>query len=98
MIESVNKGGDGIIRSVNIRTTTGKTNCPITHLYPLEFTAEETSTHVQSDQNLGQPATNLPVHRPVRDAAKRGQCQMRQWIDLLCAPPGGCPEDLTYLV
>ena len=86
MIESVNKGEDRIIRSSNIRTTTGKTNRPVNCLYPLELTAEETSTHVQSDHHLGQPETNVHVNRPIRDAAKRGKCQMRQWIDILRPP------------
>ena len=39
VIESVNKGEDGLIRSANIRTTTGRTNRPIARLYPLEVTA-----------------------------------------------------------
>ena len=38
VIESVNKGRDGIIRSADICTTTGKTNRPITRLYTLELT------------------------------------------------------------
>ena len=36
IIESGNKGKDGLIRSANIRTANGRTNCPIVRLYPLE--------------------------------------------------------------
>ena len=36
VIESVNKGADGLIRSANIRTATGRTNRPIARLYPLK--------------------------------------------------------------
>ena len=43
MIEGVNKGADGLIRSAFIQTTTGKTNQLIAHLYPLEVTASETA-------------------------------------------------------
>ena len=43
VIEGVNKGADGLIRSAVIQTTTGKTNQPIAHLYPLEVTASETA-------------------------------------------------------
>ena len=36
VIESVNKGADGLIRSANIRMATGRTNRPIARLYPLK--------------------------------------------------------------
>ena len=42
VIEGVNKGADGLIRSSVIQTTTGKTNQPIAYLYPLEVTASVT--------------------------------------------------------
>lgn len=38
VIEEVNRGDDGYIRSVTVRTTNGKTNRPIARLYPLEVT------------------------------------------------------------
>ena len=41
VIESVNRGADGMIRSANIRTANGRTNCPIARLYPLEVSAAE---------------------------------------------------------
>ena len=43
VIEGVNKGVDGLIRSAVIQTTTGKTNQPIAHLYPLKVRASETA-------------------------------------------------------
>ena len=43
VIEGVNKGADGLIRSAVIQSTTGKTNQPIAHLYPLEVTVSETA-------------------------------------------------------
>ena len=46
VIESVIRRNDGLIRAVNIRTSTGKTTHPITKLYPLEVTsyADESSS------------------------------------------------------
>ena len=92
MIESVNKGRDGVIRLANIHTTTGRTNRPITRLYPLELTAEERSTDVQDDIQPEQSRTDVPTRRPVREAARRGQQLMRQWTTSLCAPPEDVPE------
>ena len=43
VIEGVNKGADELIRSAVIQSTTGKTNEPIAHLYPLEVTASDTA-------------------------------------------------------
>ena len=37
IIESVNRGADGMIRSANIRTATGRTNRPIARLYPQQL-------------------------------------------------------------
>ena len=34
VIEQLNKGADGLVRSVQLRTSTGRTNCPIAKLYP----------------------------------------------------------------
>jgi len=50
VIEGVNKGADGLIRSADIRTTTGRTNRPIARLYPLEVTASD-STRESSQTN-----------------------------------------------
>ena len=44
VIESLNKGEDGLVRSANIRTTTGRTNRSIARLNPLEVTAADQPT------------------------------------------------------
>ncbi|XP_065894153.1 uncharacterized protein [Dysidea avara] len=72
VIESVNKGADGMIRSANIRTTTGRNNRPIARLYPLEITVE-TSTNTPADDQPGQSTIDTPVCQPTREAAKKGQ-------------------------
>jgi len=94
VIKSLNKGGDGMIRSANIRTTTGRTNRPIAHLYPLEVTAPEmtvkpSNTEVSEDRGINQPT--IPPRRPVREAARVGQERMKEWISSLRGPP----EDVT---
>jgi len=55
VIESLNKGVDDMIRSANIRTTSGRTNHPIAHLYPLgvnspdmAMTAPETDSETRT--------------------------------------------------
>ena len=98
VIEGVNKGADGLIRSADIRTTTGKTNRPIARLYPLEVTASETAKRTTSQTNNTEPSTPSAIDadvpactRPIRDAAKKGREQMKQWTTSLRGPP----EDVT---
>jgi len=81
VIESVNKGVDGKIRSANIRTPTGRTNRPVAWLYPLEL-SEDTITNTQ-EQSM--PAADLPLRQSIRGAAKRGQEVVKQWIASLHA-------------
>jgi len=98
VIERLMKRADGLVRSADIRTTTGKTNQPIARLYPLEVTASGTVRDAPqaNSAELSSSATNdsdeptLPT-RPVRNAAKRGREQVKQWITSLRCPP----EDVT---
>ena len=59
IIEKINKGEDGLIRSVNVKTSTGKTNRPITKLYPLEVKAAEQHT-MDSTGETATTTTQLP--------------------------------------
>jgi len=88
VIEGLNKGSDGFVRSADIRTANGKTNRPIARLYPLEVTAaESTNTTIQQTTDTDTPTSS----RPVRDAARKGREQVKQWTSFLLAPP----EDVT---
>ena len=90
VIESVNKGADGLVRSANIRTATGRTNRPIACLYPLEVTATEMTVKpstVKMPQSKDSDQPVPPSNRPVREAARRGQEQMKEWISYLRGPP-----------
>lgn len=63
VIESVNKGADGMIRSANIHTSTGRTNCPVAHLYPLELSEDTTSTPMDGRTEQLTIACDTPVCR-----------------------------------
>jgi len=82
-------GEDGLVRSANIRTSTGKTNRPISKLYPLEVTAEDSLHHDNDSSQTVQPdESNITSDkRPVRKAALRGRQQVIEWIQALCGPP-----------
>ena len=88
IIEEINKGEDGLIRSANVKTSTGKTNWPITKLYPLEVKAAEQPT-MDSMGETATTSTQLP-QRPVCQAALQGHHRVQQWIHSLPPPPGGC--------
>ena len=76
VVEDVIAGEDGLIRAANIRTSTGKSNRPVTKLYPLEVTASEptplpkiSSLHPKENctptsmQSESVPAEGRPVRR-----------------------------------
>ena len=81
IIEEINKGEDGLIHSANVKTSTGKTNWPITKLYPLEVKAAEQPTMDSMGETATIP-TQLP-QQPVRQAALRGRQRVQQWIHSL---------------
>jgi len=85
VIESLSKGTDDMIRSANVRTTGGRTNRPIACLYPLEVT--DMAVIAQEADSESRNSMTTPANRPTREAAKRGQQKIREWVDLLCAPP-----------
>ena len=98
VIEEFIPGGDGLIRAANIRTSTGKTNRPITKLYPLEVntnvdsTVPEVTNAVSDDSTCSSKrcttdSSTLPDSRPQRDAARRGRMRVSEWTKILRAPP-----------
>ena len=106
VVEDTISGEDGLIRAANIRTSTGKTNRPVTKLYPLEITAADPLPRLNNSP-MSSTATNNDTHsstvtqemdgvladqsRPVRQAALRGRQQTREWSKSLLGPP----EDVT---
>ena len=97
VIESLNLDGDGKIHSANIQTANGSTNRPIACLYPLEVNSTEicTTTPATPEPHGESVRSTVPTSRPTPEAAKRGQQQMKEWINLLSAPLQGCPKDVN---
>ena len=88
VIEHLNKGSDGLVRSVQLRTSTGTTNRPIAKLYPLEVTASETpSRNNDANEESNDQEPGIQPMRPIRQAAVRGREKTRMWADTLRAPP-----------
>jgi len=93
VIEDMIPGNDGLIRAANVRTSTGKTNRPITKLYPLEVntsldsTTADTLTDPDSTDKNTSDTSIAPNDRPQRDAARRGRLQVSEWSKILRAPP-----------
>ena len=84
VIESLIKGSDGLVRAVNIRTSNGRTNRPITKLYPLEITA----TTKKADPSAVKTIDDAKIpKRPKRKAAQQASQRISNWIDALSGPP-----------
>jgi len=86
VIERLNQGADGLVRSVQLRTPTGRTNRPVAKLYPLEIMATDVSPS-NSNDGSGQQTTCDRSSRPIRQAAIRGRERARLWVDTLRSPP-----------
>ena len=101
VIEGVNRGDDGYIRSVTVRTANGRTNRPIARLYPLEVSADEHST-VSTDDRAEGPSqeeteqrddhddeddSDTRGQRPVRMAMVKARDQVAEWSRILRRPP-----------
>ena len=101
VVEDTISGKDGLIRAATIRTSKGKTNRPITKLYPLEITAADSSlgqlkskytdNDTQKSTAEQEMDTSVPKScRPVRQSAITGRQKVKEWTRLL----GGPPEDV----
>ena len=85
LVTSINRGRDGLVRSVNLRTANGTTNRPITRLHPLEVQAKEVQYPTEDETTTVETPT--PVRRPQRDAARRAIGRIAGWAKDICAPP-----------
>ena len=89
VIESLIRGKDGLVRAVNLRTSKGKTNRPITKLYPLELVDSEKFSDSPVEREVGDPkeiVSEIPK-RPVREAAKKASQKISAWTETLRGPP-----------
>ena len=93
VIKDLIVGGDNLVRTAIIRTSTGEMNRPITKLYPLEVRADRLSNdpiedHKESSENKLQTPTTVSAsdHRVQRKSAKKATNRMAQWIQTLRTP------------
>ncbi len=100
IVESLIKGKDGLVRAANIKTSTGRTNRPITKLYPLEVrsnsrTTEEPKITTDKSPDTKNPSTNphspdvtdRKPSRPVRAKAQSAREKLKLWTSILSRPP-----------
>ena len=91
IIEELIRGNDGLVRAANIRTKNGRTNRPITKLYPLEISAE-TSKEQQKQSNGAEETDTRTIaennsSRPKRAAALRARNKISKWVEELSPAP-----------
>ena len=87
VVECLIKGGDGLIRAANIRTSTGHTNRPITKLYPLEVRANVATPLIEDDTS--EQAIMVPTpsqYRPWRAKALEAMQRIADWAKDIRAP------------
>ena len=95
VIEKLITGLDGVTRAAEIRTARGKTNRPITRLFPLEINENgdqdeqisNTCTSMTDDEDKSTSLTSHQESRPARKAAIAACRRVRQWTDRLRAAP-----------
>ena len=91
VVEELIVGGDGLIRTANIRTSMGRTNRPIVKLYPLEINSCSEVMSLQSSHLLSHtinPTSPDVVAncRPTRASARQANARFAEWADTLLAP------------
>ena len=94
IFESLIKGGDGMVRAANIRTSNGCTNRPITKLYPQEVsTSRETKDRPSRGNNSSAQTVAVNLHsRPQRASASEALKRISEWARNLRAHPEDVEE------
>jgi len=70
VVEDTIAGEDGLVRAANIRTSTGRTNRPVSKLYPLEVTV--------ADPLLKQDSSQIPPNKSVNSSDGAGQTERQE--------------------
>ncbi|XP_077867413.1 uncharacterized protein LOC144356574 [Saccoglossus kowalevskii] len=85
MIEQLNTGNDGLVRSAYIRTATGKTSRPITKLYPLEvnYQLENGKNYTPTEGSVQSKVNDTNIVRPTRKAATKARQRFKVWSSIL---------------
>ena len=96
VVERLITGLDGITRAAEIRTAGGKTNRPITRLFPLEINEnsdQAPDTSSTDTENKVTSPTLCQGSRPTRKAAIAACGKLKEWTDMLRV----APEDVKDL-
>ena len=90
VIKGLIKGNDGYVRAVEVKTNSGRTNRPISKLYPLEISTgeNETVTELKNDDDEHPP---LMTQRPIRRSAAKAKENISEWSKEILGP---APEDV----
>ena len=95
VIEEVISGHDGHIRAVNIRTSNGRTNRPISRLYPFEITSETgtepvhsgvASTQENSNSSSQQNSPQIQGICSTIQAVMKAHERFAEWTSVLRSP------------
>ena len=92
VIKGLIKGNDGYVRAAEVRTKNGRTNRPISKLYPLEISTDEddTTTKLKNDTDEHSPLM-FGMQRPIRSSATKAKDKIFQWSKEIIGLP---PEDV----
>ena len=74
----------------------GRTNRPIARLYPLEVSADERSSNVNTEESaqIGFTSDDESLQqRPARRAMVRARQKLAEWTKMLRAPPEDVEND-----
>ena len=87
VVEKLITGLDGITRATEIRTVSGRTNRPITKLFPLEVN-DSTESQPVSQSDVGDDIHDVSMQdRPTRDATVTARERLKEWANTLSAAP-----------
>ena len=96
VVEDLIVGRDGLVRAATIRTSNGTTSRPITKLYPIELNEADDAIVEPEGTLTMQPSSDSDQprgkdNRPQRASARKAIDRVKEWVQLLSAPP----EDVT---
>ena len=95
VIEQLIRGNDGYVRAATIRYNGGRTNRPISKLYPLEVSSIETVDQNSIDDhdkdNQGSNVADQITRQSTRSSAMKAKGNIANWTKMLLSP---APEDV----
>ena len=93
VIEQLIRGNDGNVRAATIRYNGGRTNRPISKLYPpLEVSSVETVDQNTIDEsNQGSNVADQMTRQSTRSSAMKAKGNITNWTKMLLSP---APEDV----